>query len=158
MPPGPAAVDTVEAMERLRPYPVSVLCAVTLFIWGNRIWLNWTNPDVDLPAKLALSIPITLFVIASAALLGLLVRGVDRSAATFVRLVRAFAIGTVLFWAVRLPMILVHDHPAAFKVVHAVLAIGSVVAAVFAWRSLERDADGGIARGSGERSSHDALV
>jgi len=123
-------------MERLRPYPVAVFCGVTLFIWGNRIWLNWTNPDVDLAAKLALSIPITAFVVASAVLLGLMVTGVDRGAAGFRNLVKAFAAGTVVFWAIRLPMILVHHHPIPFKVVHATLAVVSVVAAVFAWRAV----------------------
>ena len=127
-------------MERLRPYPVAVLCAVTLFIWLNRIWLNWTNPDVDLPAKLALSIPITAFVIVSFVVLVAMVRGVDRGAPWFRGLVRAFAAGTVVFWAVRLPMILLDDHPAAFLVVHSVIAIVSVLAAVAAWRSLDRPA------------------
>ena len=125
-------------MERLRPYPVAVLCAVTLFIWLNRIWLNWTNPDVDLPAKLALSIPITAFVVVSIVVLVAMVRGVDRGARWFRGLVRAFAGGTVLFWVVRLPMILLDDHPAAFLAVHSLLAIVSVVAAVAAWRSLDR--------------------
>ena len=130
-------------MERFRPYPVAVLCAVTLFIWLNRIWLNWTNPDVDLPAKLALSIPITAFVVASFVVLIAMVRGVDRDAAWFRGLVRLFAAGTVVFWAVRLPMILLNDHPAGFLVVHTVLAVASVAAAVAAWRSLDRPALGG---------------
>ena len=123
-------------MERLRPYPVAVFCGVTLFIWGNRIWLNWTNPDVDVAAKLALSVPITAFVVASAVLLGLMVTGVDRASAGFRNLVKAFAAGTVVFWAIRAPMIMLHHHPVPFKVVHAVLAAASVVAAVFAWRAV----------------------
>src|SRR4051794_35809448 len=122
-------------MERFRPYPVAMLCAVTLFIWLNRIWLNWTNPDVDLPAKLALSIPITAFVIVSFVVLIAMVRHVDRSARWFRGLGRLFAAGTVLFWVVRLPMILLHDHPAGFLIVHSVLAIVSVVAAIAAWRA-----------------------
>jgi hypothetical protein len=130
-------------MERLRPYPVAVLCAVTLFIWLNRIWLSWTDPDVDLPAKLALSIPITAFVVVAFVVLIAMVRGVDRDARWFRDLVRLFAAGTVVFWAVRLPMILLNDHPAGFLVVHAVLAVASVAAAVTAWRSLDRPAVGG---------------
>ena len=96
------------------------------------------GPDVDLPAKLALSIPITAFVVASFVVLIAMVRGVDRDAAWFRGLVRLFAAGTVVFWAVRLPMILLNDHPAGFLVVHAVLAVASVAAAVAAWRSLDR--------------------
>ena len=130
-------------MERFRPYAVAVLCAVTLFIWLNRIWLNWTNPDVDLPAKLALSIPITALVVASFVVLIAMVRGVDRGADWFRGLVRLFAAGTVVFWAVRLPMILLNDHPAGFLVVHTVLAVVSVVAAIASWRSLDRPVVGG---------------
>ena len=125
-------------MERFRPYPVAVLCAVPLVIWLNRIWLNWTDPDVDLPAKLALSIPITAFVLASFVVLAAMVRGVDRSAPWFRRLVQLFAAGTIAFWAIRLPMILLNGHPVGFLVVHAVLAVASVAAAVAAWRSLGR--------------------
>jgi hypothetical protein len=42
---------------------------------------------------------------------------------------------TVGIWAVRLPFVLVHDHPAGFKVVHAVLAAVSIALAVAAWRA-----------------------
>ncbi|HEY4377159.1 MAG TPA: hypothetical protein VGM93_08365, partial [Acidimicrobiales bacterium] len=111
--------------------------AVTLFIWGNRIWLAWTQKGVGLPAKLALSIPITLFVVASAALLGLLLQGVDRTSPRFRGIVRILAAGTVAFWVVRAPMILAHPHPVAFKAVHAVLALVSIAAAVVAWPSVD---------------------
>ena len=51
-------------MDRLRPYPVTGFAALTLFIWGNRIWLAWTNPDDSVARKLVWSTPITLFVLA----------------------------------------------------------------------------------------------
>lgn len=127
-------------MARLRPYPVAVFCAVTLFTWGNRIWLAWTNPDDTVAEKLLWSVPITAFVVAAVVLLVVLVRGGGRTGTGFVRAVRAFAAGTVVFWAVRAPMILAADHPVPFKVVHAVLAIVSVTAAAFAWRSVGNDA------------------
>lgn len=123
-------------MARLRPYPVAVFCAVTLFTWGNRIWLAWTNPDDTMVDKIVWSVPITAFVVAALVLLVLLVRGSSRSGAGFIRLVQAFAAGTVVFWAVRAPMILLADHPGAFKLVHAVLAVVSVTAAAFAWRAV----------------------
>lgn len=124
-------------MERLRPYPVALFAALTLVIWGNRIWLAWTN-DTDTGAeKIAWSTPITLFVIAAVAVVVMLLKGADASAPGFRRLVRAFAGATVVFWAIRAPMILLADHGAPFKVVHAVLAAASVVAAVAAWRSLD---------------------
>lgn len=123
-------------MERLRPYPVSGFAALTLFIWGNRIWLAWTNPDDTVAEKLVWSTPITLFVLAALAVGLLLLRGVDRRSAAFVRLVQAFAGGTIVYWAIRAPMILLADHPGPFKVVHAVLAVASVASAVLALRSV----------------------
>lgn len=128
-------------MERLRPYPVTGFAALTLFIWGNRIWLAWTNPDDSVARKLVWSTPITLFVLAAIAVGLLVVRDVDRRSVGFVRLVRWFAGGTVAYWAVRAPMILLADHEVAFKIVHAVLAVVSVVAAVGAWRSVTTPVD-----------------
>ena len=45
---------------------------------------------------------------------------------------------TVGVWAVRTPFILVHDHPADFKVVHTVLAVVSIALAVTAHRDVQR--------------------
>jgi hypothetical protein len=115
---------------------VAALCAVTLLIWGNRIWLAWTDPDDSVARKLLWSVPITLFVVAAVVLAVAMVAGVDRRSRAFVGGVVAFAGGTVAFWAVRAPMITLADHGAAFKVVHAVLAVASVAAAVAAWRSV----------------------
>lgn len=123
-------------MDRLRPYPVSGFAALTLFIWGNRIWLAWTNPDDTVAEKLVWSTPITLFVLAALAVGLLLLRGVDRRSAAFVRLVQAFAGGTIVYWAIRAPMILLADHPGPFKVVHAVLAVVSVASAALALRAV----------------------
>ena len=115
---------------------MAVFCAVTLFIWGNRIWLAWTNPDDTVAEKLVWSTPITLFVLAALVIGGLLLTGADRRSPGFVRGVTAFAAGTTLYWAVRIPMILLADHPVGFKVVHAVLAAVSIALAVAAWRSV----------------------
>jgi hypothetical protein len=49
------------------------------------------------------------------------------------------AVWTVAVWAVRTPYILVHDHPADFKVVHVVLAIVSIALAVSAQRHVQRE-------------------
>ena len=121
-------------MERFRPYPVAVFSAVTLLIWGNRVWLAWTDQKLDLTGKLGYSVPITCFVAAAVAVLVLQLRGRQLSAG-FGTLVAVFAGGTVLYWAVRLPVILLHDHPVPFKIVHSVLAAASVALAVRAWRS-----------------------
>lgn len=124
-------------MERLRPYPVAVFAALTLLIWGNRIWLAWTNDTDTVARKLVWSTPITLFVIGAVAVVVVRLRGTDPSTVGFRRLVRVFAGGTVAYWAIRAPMILLADHEIPFKVVHAVLALVSVVSAVAAWRSVD---------------------
>lgn len=134
---GGLGAGTVGGMERLRPYPVAAFAAVTLVIWGNRIWLAWTNHEDTIAEKLVWSTPITLFVIAAVTVAVLLLKGTDTSTLCFRRLVQMFAGGTVVFWAIRAPMILLADHEVPFKVVHAVLAVVSVVAAVAAWRSLD---------------------
>lgn len=137
----PGTVDTVSRLERFRPYPVSAFAVVTLVIWGNRIWLAWTNDEDTVAQKLMWSTPITLFVAAALVILVLQARGVGRTG-SFDKLVRVFAAGTGVYWAVRLPMILAGDWSLPFKVVHTVLAVASVVAAASAWRSLERPTTG----------------
>ncbi|MCU1498179.1 MAG: hypothetical protein JWM47_2132 [Acidimicrobiales bacterium] len=134
---GPPA-GTVDVMERLRPYPVAAFAGLTSAIWGNRIWLAWTNPDDTVAEKLVWSTPITLFVLAALAVAVAYARDVDRGGLAFRRLVQVFAGGTVTYWAIRLPMILLADHGVPFKVVHTVLALVSVAAAAAAWRSVGR--------------------
>lgn len=127
-------------MARLRPYPVAAFCAVTLLIWVNRIWLTWTNGTDSVGAKALWSLPIGAFVIAATVLLVAMVRGTDRDARWFRLTVQLFAAGTVVYWAIRMPMIAFNDHgltpekEIAFKIVHSVLAIASVTSAYFAWR------------------------
>lgn len=56
---------------------------------------------------------------------------------------RSLALGaaawTIAYWAVRMPMITIADHPGAFKVVHAVLAVVSVGLGVWALMTLRSD-------------------
>lgn len=126
-------------LERLRPYPVSTFAGVTLLIWGNRVWLAWTNPKLDVADKLVYSVPITAFVMAASGTLGLQLAGRSRSRG-FRTLVDVFAGGTVVYWAIRLPIILSHDHPVGFKVVHSVLGVGSAGLALRAWRAVRHPA------------------
>ncbi|MEO6989455.1 MAG: hypothetical protein ABI239_12515 [Aquihabitans sp.] len=125
-------------LERFRPYPVSAFAVVTLLIWGNRIWLAWTNQEDTVAEKLVWSTPITLFVAAALVILVLQLRGAGGSRG-FNRLVKAFAGGTGIYWAIRLPMILAGDWGIPFKAVHTVLAVASVAASAWAWRSLDRE-------------------
>ena len=132
---------TVPAMvtswvDRFEPWPVALFCAITLFIWGNRIWLAWTNPDDSLTTKLIWSTPITLFVIAGLVLGFMVVSGAHRSQPHFAAAVVVFAAGTVVYWAIRAPIIFMADHDVAFKAVHGVLASVSILAALGAWRAV----------------------
>jgi hypothetical protein len=152
-------------MQRLRPYPVTAFCLVTLLTWGNRIWLAWTNAHDTLAEKLVWSIPITLFVIAGAALLGWIVRGRGVGTPPFVRAVQVFAGATVAYWAVRAPIIVATSHPEvddelAFKIVHVVLAVISITAAAAAWRAVaDRRGEGaGSDTGPGDRSAGEPRV
>ncbi len=129
---------TVGWMERLRPYPVAAFTALTLFIWLNRIWLAWTNPGDSVGQKLVWTLPIALFVVPAVGVVVAYLGGVDSATRGFRRLVRVFAGTTIAYWAVRLPMIAAADHPMGFKLVHTVLAVVSVAAAIAAWRSLDR--------------------
>ena len=97
----------------------------TLLIWTTRIRNILGN---DGHSRVELLVPLALTVLGIAALL-------DRR-----RGVRALAVATVGIWAVRLPLVLVHDHAAAFKVVHAVLAVVSIGLAAAAWSSSGRRA------------------
>jgi hypothetical protein len=130
---------TVVAVDRLRPYPVTAFCVVTLLIWGNRIWLAWTNDEDTVVEKLVWSLPITAFVACSVVLLVAILRG-RTDDGWFRSLVLGFAGATALYWLVRLPIIWVNDHDLApdeelgFKLVHSVLAVASWVAAGLAGR------------------------
>lgn len=122
-------------LERFRPRPVAAFSALTLAIWGNRIWLAWTNQEDSTAEKLVWSTPITLFVIAAAVVLVLQFRG-RAGTPGFARLVRIFAGGTLVYWPIRIAIIATGDWNLPFKAVHTVLAVVSCAAAAWAWRSL----------------------
>lgn len=126
-------------VHRLRPYPVAVLAHWTLFVWGNRLWLAWTDDSQQVSQKVTSTAFLAVFVGFALATLWLLARRSpgDRPASGD-RIVAAFARFTWLFWAVRLPMILWADHPGPFKVVHTALALISVGLALAAWRAVGR--------------------
>ena len=55
------------------------------------------------------------------------------------RWITALVVWTVGVWVVRTPLILVHDHPGGFKVIHTVLAAVSVGLALSAQRHVQRE-------------------
>jgi len=94
----------------------------TLVVWGTRLRIIF---DTDQP-RTTVILPVVLTVLAVVAL-------VDRR-----RGVAALAAATIVVWVVRLPLVLVHDHAAGFKAVHAVLAVVSLALAYGALRALNR--------------------
>jgi len=125
------------SLDRFRPRAVTAFAVLTLVIWTTRIPLAWTNDEDTVAEKVLWSTPITLFWLAAAALLVLQVRGAGASARS-TRLVRVFAVGTVVYWTIRIVLIVAGDRSVGFKVVHAVLAVASSAAAVLAWRAVTR--------------------
>jgi cytochrome bd-type quinol oxidase subunit 1 len=97
----------------------------TLFVWGTRI----VNILTDGAGAGALVVATALTALAVAA--GLSLARVRRLPWA----VPALAAATVAVWAVRVPLLLGHDHEAAFVVVHLVLAGVSVALAALALRA-----------------------
>ena len=98
-----------------------VFAVATLVIWAGRI----RNIVADDGAVAELVVPGLLVALAVWTL-------IDRQR------VRLLAGVTIAVWAVRVPLVLVRDHEASFKVVHVVLAVVSVVLAVLATREVNR--------------------
>ncbi len=131
----------MQLLDRLRPNPISLFAAVTLLIWGNRVWLAWSDAKLGVLGKLGYSVPITAFVVAALATLGMQLS--DRARGRrFRSLVAALAVGTLAYWAVRLPVILFRHHSVPFKLIHTVLALVLVALAVRVVAFLGRSASG----------------
>jgi hypothetical protein len=103
-------------MRPARRWPLWLFLGWTVFVWAGRIR---NGGSVLLAAS--------FLVLAAVALWR---RG---------RWISALAGWTIAVWAVRTPYILVHDHPAGFKIVHTVLATVSIALAVSAQRHVQRE-------------------
>ena len=97
-------------------WPVWALLGWTVFVWIGRIRNGGS-----------LLLALSFLVLAGLALWRV---------RPFLTLLAAWTVGV---WVVRTPYILVHDHPADFKIVHTVLAIVSVGLAVTAQRHIQRE-------------------
>lgn len=127
-------MSTVVSVDRLRPYPYTAFGAVTAAIWVTRVPLAWATTHGGLGAKVTAMIPVVAFGVPAALVLWRCVAagsGTDQGTRTLVRLLAAW---TVLYWTARMALILLHDHPAPFVVVHGVLAAASVASGIWAWR------------------------
>lgn len=102
----------------------AALAGWTAFVWGTRV----RNIARDGGGSLSLLVALGLVALAALVAVALVRDGTPRWA------VPALAVATVAAWAVRVPVILLDDHGAAFKVVHTLLAVVSVALAVAALR------------------------
>jgi hypothetical protein len=94
------------------------LAAWTLLTWTTRVPLAWGDDALDTGEKVLATLPVLAFVVLAAAGGLALLRRSERAGTAAV----ALAGWSLAYWLVRLPLILAHDHPAGFLVVHAVLA------------------------------------
>jgi hypothetical protein len=126
---------------RRRPFALA-LVAWTFFVWTTRTANIWRDSALDGGEKLGrtgLALSFTLLAIA------VVVTSWRRARQASLVALGALAGWSVAVWVVRDVRILLADHDAAFKVVHTVLAVVSIVLAVLAWREA-RPADTGAPR------------
>jgi hypothetical protein len=119
---------------RRRPFALA-LVVWTFFVWTTRIANIWRDEALDGSEKLGrtgLALSFTLLAIA------VVVTIVRRASQASLVAVGALAGWSVAVWVVRDGRILFADHDVAFKAVHTVLAVVSIVLAWFAWREARR--------------------
>lgn len=104
--------------------------AWTAFVWGNRI-SNTLRSDESVGAKtFSTVLSIVLLALALAVLVVTVRAWRSTIGDTGGRALLVAGVVTVLVWLVRVPQILLADHGAGFKIVHAALGIVSVLLAV----------------------------
>jgi hypothetical protein len=115
---------------------VLALVVWTFLVWTTRIGNILRDEDLDTAGRVGR----TALALAFTAMAITLLFGVVRQAPWLRRAVEVVALATVVFWVVQGLGILVRDHELGFKVVHTILAVGSIVLAALAWReSLVRE-------------------
>lgn len=100
--------------------------AWNLLVWGARVRNIVVDPDLGMTARLAWAVPAVLF--AAGGAVALLHRFVRTTVTR--RVVVVTAVGALLYWPVRTVLLVGNGHPAAFVVVHLVLAVVSCALAV----------------------------
>lgn len=129
---------------RRRPFALA-LVAWTFFVWTTRIANIWRDAALDGGEKLGRTGLALSFTVLAVAVVVALWRRTPRGSLVAVG---ALAGWSVAVWVVRDARIVLADHGVAFKVVHTVLAVVSIVLAVLAWREARRVASGGADEGA----------
>lgn len=126
--------------------------AWTAFVWGNRI-SNTLRSEESTGAK-TFSTVLSLVLLGFAVAVVVVVAKAWKSnlGAGGAKVLMTAAVLTVVVWLVRVPMILVADHGAPFKIVHVGLGVVSVVLAALVWQigvvALRSGRDGLLMEGS----------
>jgi hypothetical protein len=112
---------------RRRPFAIA-LVAWTFLVWTTRIGNIWRDADLDTGERVGRTALALTFTLLAVAVVGALWRGSGRA--------RLVAVGALAAWSTVVwdVAILTADHDAAFKLVHTVLALVSVVLSALAWR------------------------
>ena len=119
---------------RRRPFALA-LVGWTFFVWTTRIANIWRDQALDNGEKLGrtgLALSFTLLALAVVVTLW------RRAASASLVAVGALAAWSVVVWVVRDVRILLADHDGAFKLVHIVLGVVSIILAVLAWTEARR--------------------
>ena len=107
-----------------------VLAASTLLVWIIRIYNLLNDNEISNGERIWSLLVAAIFLLAAMAVVKVLVGNWrDRNLLNF-RLVPAFCIWTVTFWIVRSVGILIADHEAGFKIVHACIAVVFILLAL----------------------------
>ena len=117
------------------PGPAVVVAVWTFLVWTGRIRNIWADDELTTTEqwwRTALALVMTAGAVAVLASLR-----TSRAASV----VRGFAVLTTVVWVVRDLQILLGDWEAGFKVVHTVLAVGSIALVWWADRSVPRGDD-----------------
>ena len=107
-----------------------IFAGSTLLVWIIRVYNLFEDNEISNGERVCILLVSTVFLLAAIAVIKILVgswrdRNIKKS-----RLITAFCIWTVTFWIVRSVGILIADHGAGFKIVHACLAIVFILLAL----------------------------
>ena len=107
-----------------------IFAGSTLLVWIIRVYNLFEDNEISNGERVWSLLVSTVFLLAAIAVIKILVgswrdRNIKKS-----RLITAFCIWTVTFWIVRSVGILIADHGAGFRIVHACLAIVFILLAL----------------------------
>jgi fucose 4-O-acetylase-like acetyltransferase len=134
-------------MPRRRWVLLAVFVVWTAYIWVTRIVNAWGSSTESTNSKVVSTVLSAVMLLLAAGGLVVLVQTWRRPlTAAGARAFQILCGVTVVVWVIRAAQIVASDHNAAFKVVHVVLGIISVVLATLVWRIVAPVAGRGSSR------------